>query len=394
MQMEANNYLIIYKRRNRVMKKQFQKFLSCACAAGIVLAMTACGGNSTTATAVKAAGTTAKAGTATTAAKAAPKTSDGKTVTIRWASNVAQGEIDGNKTPMAIAINTWIKTVQEKSNGTIKVDLHAGSSLASGTDNTIQGLLNGAFEIAQLSTGSWSDYSSAFAPLNVPYLFTDYKVAHAVMDGDVGKQMITQLEKDVNVHVLCFADIGYRHVTSNKGVIKSPADMKGLKIRTMSDDIQVSSFKDLGCAVTPMNISELFSGLQTGLVDAEENPLSTIISNKFYEVQKYCTLTRHSYTTTIFFMNPTFYNGLSAEQKAAVEEANKASTAACRAVLESTEKESRTELEQKGMQITDLTADEMAAFQKAVQPTWDKVKKQMGDDNWNALIKAVDAAKK
>lgn len=319
--------------------------------------------------------------------------SDDNPVVIKWATSVAQAEIDGNASPGAVAINTWIEAVEAESGGSITVELYPGSQLASGTDNIISGLLNGAYEMTQLNTGSWGDYTTAFAAFNVPYLYTDYSVIHAIMDGAFGQSMIDQLEGDMNIKALCYSDIGYRHITSSKGVITSPADMKGLKIRTMSDPIQISSFENLGAAVTPLSVSELFSALQTGMVDAQENPLSTIYSNKFQEVQGYCTLSRHSYTTTLFFMNVSFYDTLSDNQKAAVEAANKASTEASRALLATSEGSYRELLEADGMEFYELSEAEMAAFQEAVAPTWETVKKTMGDARWQELLDAVEAAK-
>ncbi len=362
------------------MKSLLRSSILLICAFAMLL-LTACGGTAQPATTPQ--------GSAKPAA-----TASGAPVTIRWASSVAKSEIEANNTPGAIAINTWIKTVESASNGSIKVQIFPGSQLANGTDETISGLQNGAFEMAQLNTGSWGDYTQAFAALNVPYLFTDYSLVHAVMDSDFGKQMLQKVQNDVGVIPLCYSDIGYRHVTSSKGFIKSPADFKGVKIRTMTDPIQISSFNDLGAAVTPLSISELFSALQQKLVDAQENPLSTIFSNKFYEVQKYCTLTRHSYTTTLFFMNKDFYNKLSDSQKAAIKAANEAATKASRQRLEAAEKEYQDKLTAAGMQFYKPTDAEMTAFQNAVKPTWDKVKKTMGDDQWNKLIATVNSVKK
>jgi len=363
------------------MKKFLKSSLLIVCAFAMLLTLAACG--------EKAAPTPTATPNTNTTPTAAPENK----VTIRWASSVAQSEIDANSTPMAVTINTWKETVEEASNGTIEVIIYGGSQLASGTDATISGLLGGAFEMAQLNTGSWGDYTDAFAALNIPYLYTDYSIVHAVMDSEFGRGMLDQIEEDVGIKTLCYADIGYRHITNSKGVIKSPADMSGLKVRTMTDSVQISAMEDLGAAVTPLSISELFSALQQKLVDAQENPLSTIYNNQFYEVQKYCTLSRHSYTTTIFFMNEDFYDTLSDNQKAAIDTANAKATEESRAVLASAEDHYRTLLEEKGMEFYDLSDEEMAAFQTAVEPTWNKVKADMGEDKWNQLMDTVDQAK-
>ncbi|MBQ7859658.1 MAG: TRAP transporter substrate-binding protein [Faecalibacterium sp.] len=353
-----------------------RSFLMAAGAVAATGVLAACGGSSSSAPAASGGGTVEE-----------------KPVTIKWASSVSEAEIKGNNTPMSIAINTWKETCEKESGGSITIEIYPGSTLASGTEATLSGLLTGSFEMSQLNTGSWGDYTDAFAALNVPYLYTDFSLVHAVMDSEFGDGMKQQVLDEVNVIPLCYADIGYRHVTNSKGEIKSPADMKGLKIRTMTDAVQIASFEDLGCSVTPMSISELFSALQTKMVDAQENPLTTINSQKYYEVQQYCTLTRHSYTTTLFFMNVDFYNSLSDKQKAAVEAANKAATEQSRARLAEAEKEAQATLEAAGMKFYELSDAEMAAFQDAVAPTWETIKKSMGDDKWNELMATVDAAK-
>lgn len=315
-----------------------------------------------------------------------------KNVVIRYASNVSESEIEGNDTPMAVGINAWIKTVEEASNGSIKVELFPGSQLASGATATIGGVQGGAFEMAQYSTGAWGEYTDAFSALNVPFLFSRASQVHAVMDGAYGELMFNKLREDANVEPLCYVDIGFRNITNSNKTIKTPDDIKGLKLRTMTDSVQIAAMKDLGANVTPLPVSELFSALQQRLVDAQENPLTTIYTQKYYEVQKYCTLTRHSYTTTIFFMNRNFFNSLSDNQKLAVQKANEAARDQSRAVLETVDEKYAKLLEEMGMEIYTPTDEELKAFQEAVQPTWETVKATVGDDNWALLVDTVNNA--
>lgn len=316
-----------------------------------------------------------------------------KTVKIRLSSNVGKKEIDGNKTAMAKGLNAWVSTVQKASNGSIVIDLFTDAQLASSTDQIVNGIKSGGFEVAHFATGNWAEYTNAFAELNVPYLFTSYDEVHAVLDSEIGVSMKAQLEKDVpGIKALAYIDIGFRHVTNSRKPIKSPADMKGLKIRTMSDKLQMAAMQALGATVTPLPIAELYSALQQRLVDAQENPLSTIYTNKFYEVNKYCTLSRHSYTSTFMFMAKNMYAGLSENQKKAVDAANEACIKESRAAAETAEKEYMGLLEAAGMAIYTPTKAEMKQFRDAASKSWPTAEKLMGADRYAKLLKVVEAA--
>ncbi len=312
-----------------------------------------------------------------------------KTVTLRMASVVANSELEERKTGMAAGLMTWIDTVEAESGGTIQIDLYPDSQLASGTDAIVNGIQTGAFEVAHFTTGNWASYSDAFAELNVPYLYTNYDEVHSVLEGEIGQAMKDQLEQDVSgVKPLAYISIGFRNVTASKP-IQTVADMKGLKIRTMDDALQIAAMEAMGCTVTSVPISELYSALQTKMVDAQENPLSTIYSNKFFEVNPYACLTRHSYTSTFVFMNADVYNGLSDTQKAAIDRANEAATAASKTAAEAAEAEYQEMLEAEGMTIYAPTDEEMADFQEAASSCWTKAEEIMGSERYDALMAAM-----
>lgn len=327
--------------------------------------------------------------TAPANSEAVQGSSDDKPVTLRMASVVNNNELTARKTGMAAGLMTWIDTVQAESGGTITIDLYPDSQLASGTDAIVSGIQTGAFEVAHFTTGNWASYSNAFAELNIPFLYSDYDSVHAILEGEIGQAMKDQLEQDVpGVKPLSYISIGFRNVTASKP-IQTVADMKGLKIRTMDDKLQIAAMESMGAAVTSVPISELYSALQTKMVDAEENPLSTIYSNKFYEVNPYCCETRHSYTSTFVFMNADVYNSLSDNQKAAVDKANEAATAASKTAAEAAEGEYRDMLTAEGMTIYQPTDEEVKGFKDAASSCWDQAKEIMGDARYNALMSAL-----
>lgn len=351
-----------------------KRILALALTFALALPLAACGGDT---------------GSDPAPAESGSGSTEEKTVTLRMASVVANSELEERKTGMAAGLMTWIDTVEAESGGTIQIDLYPDSQLASGTDAIVNGIQTGAFEVAHFTTGNWASYSNAFAELNVPYLYTNYDEVHSILDGDIGQAMKDQLERDVSgIKPLAYISIGFRQVTASKP-IHSVADMKGLKIRTMDDALQIAAMEAMGCTVTSVNISELYSALQTKMIDAQENPLSTIYSNKFYEVNPYCCLTNHSYTSTFVFMNADVYNSLSDNQKAAIEKANEAATAASKTAAEAAEAEYQTMLEAEGMTIYQLTDEEMAGFQEAASSCWTQAEELMGSERYDALMTAL-----
>lgn len=350
-----------------------KRILALSLCLAMALPLTACGGGSSS----------------NTTAPESSGSGEEKTVTLRLASVVANSELEERKTGMAAGLMTWIDTVEEESGGTIQIDVYPDSQLASGTDAIVNGIQTGAFEVAHFTTGNWASYSDAFAELNVPYLYTNYDEVHSILDGEIGQAMKDQLEQDVSgIKPLAYISIGFRQVTASKP-IHSVADMQGLKIRTMDDALQIAAMEAMGCTVTSVNISELYSALQTKMIDAEENPLSTIYSNKFYEVNPYCCLTNHSYTSTFVFMNADVYNSLSDNQKAAIDKANEAATAASKTAAEAAEVEYQELLEAEGMTIYQPTDEEMAGFQEAASSCWAQAEELMGSERYDALMTAL-----
>ena len=313
-----------------------------------------------------------------------------KTVTLKLSSNIPESEVKENATGMSRGLNTWIETVEKESGGSIKIQLFAGGQLATGTQAIVTGCQTNAFEVTHLSTGNFSTYTDAFAELNVPFLFKGYDEAGKILAGEVGKDMMAKFEKDVSgLKALSFFAIGFRDVTNSVKEIHSPADMKGLKIRTMDDKYQIAAMEALGCAVTPMSINELYSGLQQHMVDAQENPLSTIYNNKFYEVQKYCSTTNHSFTVSFIFMNQNVYNSLSDNQKAAIDKANAACIPASIEQGKAAEDIFMKKLTDAGMTITKLTSAEAEVFQNSCKSVWTLAKDAMGDARWTKLTNAL-----
>lgn len=370
------------------MKKNMnaKKAISIALAAALTLPLAACSGGSGSSGSTSAAPAAASQDTARE--EAAASSTDEK-VTLRLTSVVSSTELEARNSGMSAGLMTWIDTVEAESGGSIEIQLFPDGQLASGTDAIVNGIQTGAFEVAHFTTGNWAAYSDAFAELNVPYLYSSYDDVHSILESEIGQAMKDKLEKDVpGIKPLAYISIGFRNVTASKP-IHSVEDMKGLKIRTMDDALQIAAMESMGAAVTSVPVTELYSALQTKMVDAQENPLSTIYSQKFYEVNPYCCLTRHTYTSTFVFMNSDVYDKLSDNQKAAIDKANTAATAASKEAAEKADEEFKKLLEDNGMTIYEPTEEETAGFKEAASSCWDMAKEAMGAERYDALIAAL-----
>jgi tripartite ATP-independent transporter DctP family solute receptor len=155
----------------------------------------------------------------------------------------------------------------------------------------------------------------------VPFVFPSNEVAYRVLDGDFGREMLEIMEKKGSMVGLGYLEaVAYRELSANK-LIRTPADLSGIKIRVMTNPIHIAIWEQLGAQPTAISFAELYTALQQGTVDAQENPLELFISQRFYEVQKFVTLTHHIFTTGMLAANPAWFNGLSPELQKVVRDA-------------------------------------------------------------------------
>jgi len=320
------------------------------------------------------------------------ETAIAKPIILKFASNYKTADF-ANQNPAAYGIEVFMKEVEKRSNGKFKVKLFADSMLASRGEEIITGLQMGAFDFTNLALGSWGDYTKAFMPFNMPYLFLDSKIVYDFLDGDMGKEMRKRLLNDTGVMNISWLDVGYRNLTNNVRQVKTPADIAGLKIRTMADPYQIKGMEALGASVTPLSYSELFTALQQGLVDGQENPIANIYSGKFFEVQKYLTLTGHVWTLTSINISKNRFDSFSKEDQAIILEAGRAATLASRAKLVEKEGEMLAQLK-KTMEVYKPTKEELKKFQEKTKPLWGDIEKEIGPDYFNEITNEVSRIEK
>lgn len=267
--------------------------------------------------------------------------------------------------------------IEKETNGSIDVELHPDNVL--GDDRSvIEGVIFGNIDVGVSSTSPLATMFADFYLFDAPYLFLNTDEAYTGLDGAVGQKILDGLEAK-GLKGLCFWENGFRNFTNNKVAVANPEDVKSMKVRTMENEIHLEAWKALGANPTPMAFTELFTALQQGTVDAEENPLGIIDANKFAEVQKYVSLTQHVYTPYVVVMNLDKYNSLSDNQKAALDKAVKESTAYQRQESQRLEQEILAGFEEKGVTVVELTDEQKAAWQKVITDAkiFDLVKEKM-----------------
>ena len=264
------------------------------------------------------------------------------------------------------AAEKFKELVEEYSGGKMTVDVFQDNQL--GDDKTAaEGVQNGDIDIAVSSTSSLSTLYKDYYLYDTPYLFLNKEEVYDVgFTGETATKMLEGVEK-VGLKHMAMWENGFRNYTNNAHPIESPADCKGQKIRTMENPIHMKAWKEIGANPTPMAFSELFTAMQQGTVDGEENPIGIISSNRFYEVQKYISLTQHVYTPYVVVMNPDKYDTLTKEQQEIVDRAMKEATQFQLEQSAKDEEEGIKIMEDYGCEVNGLTDEQKMEFQKIME---------------------------
>ena len=295
--------------------------------------------------------------------------------TMRISISVAQNSHQG------IAIDTFAKEVEKRTAGRYKVQTFYAGALG-GERESIEAVQLGTQELAFSSSGPIPNFVPETKILDVPFLFRDKAHARAVLDGPIGQDLLTKFDAK-GFKALAWAENGVRHMTNSKRDVKGPEDLKGLKMRTMENPVHIAAYKGLGIVTTPMAFPEVFTALQQGTVDGQENPLSVIMSAKFDQVQKHLSLTGHVYSPAIFVMNKAAFDKLTPADKQAFIDAAKEGTKLNRARVDQDDATGVTDLRAKGMTVIENV--DKAKFVAMLAPVNAEFEKQFGKANLDAI---------
>ena len=261
------------------------------------------------------------------------------------------------------------KKLEELSGGKMTLDIYPNSALG-GESDMMDAVSNGTQDMVLSSTGPIPSFSTAtkrWSTLDLPYLFKDREQAYKVLDGAIGQKLLQDFN-GTGVKAIGFWENGFRELTNNKKEIKTPADLAGMKIRTMENAVHMATYKQLGATPTAMAWGEIFSALQQGTVDGQENPLAIILTAKVYEVQKYLSMIDLFYSPCVLMINEDIYNGLTDEQKKWFDEAAEYGKQQERKISQDIDSKARAAMEKEGVIFTDVNKDEWV---KTVMPVYD-----------------------
>jgi len=262
---------------------------------------------------------------------------------------------------------------------------HFPSSGLGGEREVIEGLQLGTVEATIVSSGTLANFVPDTGVFDIPFLFRDLAHARAVLDGPIGQEILAEFD-NVGMHGMAWGEQGFRHITNNRNAIETPADVQGLKIRTMENPVHLAAFNAMGAAPTPMAWPEVISSLQQGVIDGQENPLSVIVSVKLNEVQEYLTLSGHVYSPAMLLVSKPFWEGLDDTQKAAFEKAATEAVAAMRGFVDDVEKSGVETLKERGMTVNALSAEEKAKFQEAIASAYEGYYETYGKDLVDSIV--------
>jgi TRAP-type transport system periplasmic protein len=256
------------------------------------------------------------------------------------------------------AARLFAAQVAERSGGAVQVQVFGNGTLGS-DPTTIAAARGGTLDIVLTGNPFFTGLAPKLNVLDLPFLFRDRRHVAVVLDGRIGQSLRGELA-GANLHVLGFWDIGFRNITNSRRPVATPADLRGLKIRTTPNPAHIKAFQLLGANPAPMPFTELFTALETRTVDGQENPTTLILNARFYEVQRHLSLTRHAYTAGILAMSKGRWDSLPEPQRQVIQAVADEVTPQQRQMNEEAEASSVAELKAKGMQAVE--GPDRAAF--------------------------------
>lgn len=291
--------------------------------------------------------------------------------------------------PQGLGAQKFADIVSAKSGGKIKVRLFPGGTLG-GDLQTISALQGGTVEMTVLNAGLLSGLVKDFSVLDLPFLFNSAKEADVIVDGPLGTGLLNKLQ-DKGLVGLAYWDLGFRNLTNNKHPVQKAEDIQGLKIRVVQSPVYIDLFNALGANAVPMPFPEVYTALEQKAIDGQENPITTIYSSKFHEVQKHLTITRHIYNPQALIFSKKIWDQMSPAERTLLTDAAKEAQAYQRQVSREKESEALEQLKKAGTQVVELPAAELTKIRAKVKPVTDKFSKDFPEtaNQLNAEIAKV-----
>ena len=297
--------------------------------------------------------------------------------TLRLGHNIS------TSSPYHLSAEHFARLVQERTQGRIRVQVFPAGALGNERD-MIEGAQIGTIDLVVTSSAAAGPFVPALRILDVPFLFRDPAHARSVLDGPLGAELLAAMPAR-NLIGLAWGDIGFRHITANRP-IRTVEDMRALKLRAQNNPIHLAAFRALGAQPTVIGFNELYAALQTGVVDANEQPVSIHVASRFYEVQRHLTLTGHLVASAMFVASPSSFNRLPAATQEILRVAARESIPVMRNAADEQDRAGLATLRERGMTVQESFDRE--GFLRALQPAFAEFGRELGEANIRRIQEA------
>ena len=298
--------------------------------------------------------------------------------TIKFGLNGPEGH------PAVAGMKKFAEAVAAKSGGKLKVNLFLSGALGS-DQAVVSSMKGGTIEMSVMNSGILASEAKELSIFDFPFLFANEKESDAIVDGPVGKKMHALLV-DKGLIGLAYWELGYRQMTNSKRPLNKVEDIEGLKLRVIPNPINVDWVKALGANPTPLPFPEVYAALEQKAIDGQENPVSVIAANKFWEVQKYMALTNHQYNPQSVIISKKFWDSLSADEKKIVADSANEATKVQRDASRATLAANLDLLKKNGMTITQFSPAEVAKLSAKMGPVITKHAANVGEATVNDML--------
>ena len=296
------------------------------------------------------------------------------------------------KHPHGLGAQKFADLVAQRSDNKIKVKVYPNATLG-GEVVIISAMQGGTVEMAAMATSQLVGVIKDFAALDLPFLFNNEMEVDRVVDGPIGKMFLDKMPEKGLIGLSWF-EHGFRNLTNSRRPVTKLEEIQGLKIRVEQNAVAVDTWNALGANAVPMPFPELYTALEQKVVDGQENPYSTVDSSKFYEVQKYLSVTKHKYTPLIVTVSKKFWDQLSADEKKVIQDAAMEAAVYQRKANRDLNDQYLQSLKKVGMQINEIPAGEVARMRAKVQPVVDKFSAQISGTLVKDLYGEIEKARK
>ena len=267
-----------------------------------------------------------------------------------------------------VAAEKFAELVNERTDGAYVIEIYPNGTLG-GEADMLESMSMGMLDMGIITAGPFVNYSSMMGVLDMPFLFANNEEAYKILDGEIGHELLDTLE-DAGLKGLAYAERGFRNITNSVKPVASAADVAGLKLRVMENEVYTATFKALDVNAVPMNWQDTLTALQQGTVEGQENPINVIWSYKMWEYnQKFCVLDRHSYSTAIITMSLDLFNSLDAETQQIFIDAAQEAAEFERAWVAEQEASQLQEIKDNGIEVVE--DPDVDSFREAVQVVYD-----------------------